>query len=318
MNTVWITGHSGVGKTTLANGLRDILNCDLMDTGEIIRANFPPGQKIPDSEIFRIINYRLENRQTNLMIFDNFPFNENQFKTWNHCYSPPLCILYLESADDGKCRKLKRERYDDNEIDFFNRKLKFEEEIKPIIDILETQNLVSRLDASKSPKELIELAYKIIRETFIRLRISFCDTSRLTIERHTQSARAPEKKYPFSAGFDLYLPTALTIPPFTTVVRSTDISVDIPVQSVGIISPRSSVASKGCLIHQGIIDPAYSSDVRIILSNLTSNPLHFDNTNAVAQLLILPTHSSRIIESSTYKVGRGGFGTSNRNGGIHE
>ena len=301
---IWITGHSATGKTSLVNGLRDILRCDVVNIGQIVRTNFSPTKKVSDSEIFRIINHKIDTRQTNLILFDNFPFTNNQFNVWNHHYKPPIHVFYLEKEDNGRERKLKRKRFDDNEVDFLIRKLQFDDEILPIIKHMEKQNLVSRLDASRPLTEVIEHAYKLIRETFLKSHINFCDTSTITVEKRSEIARIPKKKSPFSASYDIFLSKPAIIPAHKTTVHSIEISVDIPARSVGLISGKTSVALRGCLIHQGVIDPVNSSDLVIIITNLTSDPIFIDDTNAVAQIIILPIYCPDIIQNASSNAGQ--------------
>ena len=76
---IWITGHSGVGKSTLCRGLATILNCDCILTGEFIRSTYPQNYIVSDNEVLQFINDRLLQKQTNLVLIDDFPYNKNQF-----------------------------------------------------------------------------------------------------------------------------------------------------------------------------------------------------------------------------------------------
>ena len=104
----------------------------------------------------------------------------------------PLCVLYLENNDDGRSRKIERKRQDDNELDFITRKLRFESEILPILEYLKDQNLIFQINAGNPLKEVIECAYKIIRESFMKACITFCDTSRLNVQKHSEFAQLPK------------------------------------------------------------------------------------------------------------------------------
>ena len=103
--------------------------------------------------------------------------------------------------------------------------------------------------------------------------------------RTSELARILTKGSPFSAAYAI-------------AVHSVSISVEIRARSVGIILSRSSIASRGVLIHSGVIDPD-AEDLKIIISNLTDDPLFLDNQNAVVQILILL--------SETTRTGRDGF-----------
>ena len=315
---IWVAGHSGVGKSSLCQELLSLLKCDVIATGEIIRSLYPNCGEIPDSEIFKIIHDRLVKRKTNLVLIDDFPFNKNQFMAWQELYPLPLCVFYLEDGQCGKERKLKRKRQDDSEIEFMVRKLRYEEEVDPIIKHLENQNLVFRLDSSQPLRNVVETAYKIIRSQFMNSCTSFCDITKLVVQKHHESAQIPVKKYPFSAGYDVYLTDPCLIKAHKTAVCSISLSVEIAARTAGIIFARSSVAARGVLTHNGVIDPAYSDELKIVLSNLTDKDIFLGCNDPVAQLLILPTYCPEIIEAVTVNVGRSGFGSSNQNGSIYE
>ena len=317
-NIIWVAGHSGVRKSFLCQTLKSLLNCDVIATGEIIRSFYPNKSEISDSEIFRIIHDCLAKRKTNLVLIDDFPFNKNQFMAWWELYPSPLCVFYLEDGQCGKERKLKRKRQDDSEIEYMVRKLRYEEEVDPIIRHLENQNLVYRLYTSAPFKTTVEVAYMIIRNQFMNSSTSFCDITKLVVQKHHESAKLPVKKYPFSAGYDVYLTDSCLIKAHETTVCNISLSVEIAGRTSGIIFARSSVAARGVLTHNGVIDPAYSEELKIVLSNLTNKDIFLGSVDPVAQLLILPTYCPEIIEAATVNVGRSGFGSSNQHGNIHE
>ena len=92
---IWVAGHSGVGKTSLCQGILSILKYDLISTGEIIRSSYPNSNGISDNEVFKLIHDCLVKRSTNLVLIDDFPFNKNQFETWQELYPLPICVFYL-------------------------------------------------------------------------------------------------------------------------------------------------------------------------------------------------------------------------------
>jgi len=271
---------------------------------------------IPQAEIFGVVSDKMAQMSTNLIIVDNYPINQTQFNSWMKCYPLPLLVLFLE-IEDTRERKLGRGRPDDTDVSHTTRKLQFERNTIPIISHMGER--VVRLDARKSPRELTQESYKVIRQTFINARINLCDQSLLNVERLTELARLPTKALPFAAGFDIYLTKAIVIPAHKTQVHSVSISVEIPARSVGIIYGRSSISMRGVLTHNGVIDPGYSDSLKIILTNLTSDPIFIDNCLAIAQILIFPIYCPQVVENITLKTGRSGFGSTDKSqdGEIH-
>lgn len=299
-SSIWVLGLSGAGKTSLVNGLKSIVHCDTLNIGEILRSTYASRRildaDIPECEIFSIISNQLTKNTTNLVIVDNYPLNRYQLDIWIKCYPLPILVFFLD-MEDTKERKKSRGRLDDTDIGYMRRKLQFENDTVPVIDYMKERNIVFELDANRTKRELVADAFKIIQRTFIKSNIDFNDRGILTVERHSELARIPTKSSPFSTAYDIYLTKAVIIRPHKTVVHSVSISVEIRARSVGVILSHSSIASRGILIHSGIIDPD-AEDLKITISNLTDDTLLLDNQNAVAQIIILPTYCPRVVETS--------------------
>ena len=65
---IWVTGPSAIGKSTLVNGLKDLLRCDTINTGEILRSTYPLTKEVPDLKVLQLINGKIRTRKTNLGI----------------------------------------------------------------------------------------------------------------------------------------------------------------------------------------------------------------------------------------------------------
>lgn len=311
---IWFYGPSGSGKSTLVHSLQRLLHCDILNVGEILRANYPPrailGNNIPESEIFQIVADKMGARTTNLILVDNFPINDHQLRAWEKCYDLPI-IVFLLTIDDAGPRKLARKRIDDTLVMQATRKLHFHNHTLPLIGYLETRSVVITLDASKLPRQLVQETFQCIRQEFIAKNINFADNSQLIVEKSAESSVIPTKKYPFSGGYDISLTKSIIIGSFKTEVHSLEIFVEIPARCVALICNRSSTASRGLHVHNGIVDTGYSGSLKLILTNLTSDFLFIDHEIPIAQILLLPILCPHIVEASTIKTTRGGFGSSN-------
>ena len=317
MAVVWVLGPTCSGKTLLIRGLKSILGCDVIHTGQLIRDSYPPKRisqfDIPDTEIFELIRKGMEGISTNLILLDNYPVSKTQLDLWYKYFAPPKIIFHLQTDEETlNKRRLGRGRFDDNEIYFSYRKHQYEFDTVPVIVYMEERGTVCPLDSTLSPKKVMTIAYKQIREKYIETKTSYCDNTVLNIERHSESAKLPSKAYPFSAAFDLFLTQSIILPAHKTETHTIGISLNIPARAVGIITGRSSISSLGVLIHQGVIDPSFSSPLKIIISNLTSTPAFIDHHKAIAQILLLPNYCPRILEATTLKLDRGSFGSSDQ------
>ena len=303
--SIWVQGLSGSGKTTLVKHLADILHCDILVIGEILRAVYPPRRilntDIPQSEIFGIVSDRMSRASTNTIIVDNYPINNDQLKNWESCYALPFVIFLLETKDANK-RKIDRGRIDDADQKLAQkRKLQFEEETLPMIECLGKRVFVSKLDANKTPMVLVQEALTIIRNSFTNFRTNLCDQTVLKVECQSLFAKVPKRSSPFSGGIDIFLTRPTVIPAYKTERHSIFISLGVTARTVGTILPKSSVAERGILVHSGVINPFCSDSLGVVITNLNSEPILIDDHTAVAQLLILPVFCPQIIESQTVK-----------------
>ena len=121
------------------------------------------------------------------------------------------------------------------------------------------------------------------------------------------------------AGLDLPSLDDITILPGGSAVISTGIHVAIPLNWVGIIKDRSSVASKGGVTAAGVIDSGYRGEVKVLLYNLGEKELTFKPGDRIAQLITLPHMPyDQSLEVKTLEDlgdterGHGGFGSTGR------
>lgn len=96
-----------------------------------------------------------------------------------------------------------------------------------------------------------------------------------------------------SAGHDLHALEEIWIDPQNILKCRTGIGIKIPQGYYGQIAPRSSLAEKGIQILAGIIDSDYRGEIKIILSNIGKETLHFVPGTQIAQLLIIPCATAK-------------------------
>ena len=96
-----------------------------------------------------------------------------------------------------------------------------------------------------------------------------------------------------------------------SISHSVGLSVEIPTGHCAVITSRSSASLQGLLVHVGIVDPAFSESLKVIVTNLTKDPILLLREIAVAQLVFIKTFSPQIKEIETIKTDRSGFGSSN-------
>lgn len=121
------------------------------------------------------------------------------------------------------------------------------------------------------------------------------------------------------AGFDLPSLHDVTIEPGTYSLLHTGIHLTIPEHWVGIVRDRSSIASRGGLCGAGVIDASYRGEVKVLMHNLSKQPLSFKRGDRIAQCVVLPhlpgtasVEVSSLDELGATERGSGGFGSTGR------
>lgn len=134
-----------------------------------------------------------------------------------------------------------------------------------------------------------------------------------SVTRPGEMFLAPRRHHAGDAGFDLTVSRYVQIFPDQIVHLSTNIAVEIPKGSFGLILPRSStITKKGLYVNPGIIDSGYRGEVQIVVRNITGNSVHVGEGERVAQLLILPTPPGDFAKVESLSHGdrdKGGFGS---------
>lgn len=105
----------------------------------------------------------------------------------------------------------------------------------------------------------------------------------------------PTRAYADDAGFDLYVSSTVTIEPGTFADVHTDVAMELPKDSWGLLTGRSStLRNKGLLVNQGVIDTGYRGELFIGCWNLTNQPVTLDVGDRVGQLIVLTNRTAAL------------------------
>lgn len=142
----------------------------------------------------------------------------------------------------------------------------------------------------------------------VTIRVSRARPSELPLPRY-QTDQA--------AGMDLLadLDEALTLKPFERAPVPTGLMLEIPQGYEGQVRPRSGLALRSgltCLNTPGTIDSDYRGEVKVILVNLSQEPVTLRRGDRIAQLVIAPVARASLVEVDSLEGtarGAGGFGS---------
>jgi dUTP pyrophosphatase len=139
---------------------------------------------------------------------------------------------------------------------------------------------------------------------------------KIEVTRLESQARIPTRAHEDDAGLDLYSLEDVFLEAGQGERIRTGVALALPTGFVGMIADRSSLAKRGLKTAGGIIDSGYRGEIQILVWNLSSEALHVQGGDRVAQLLILPIATPQPIEVASLDLtttrGKNGFGSSGK------
>jgi dUTP pyrophosphatase len=142
------------------------------------------------------------------------------------------------------------------------------------------------------------------------------DIQDLEVKRLDDGVPLPAYQREGDAGLDLHSAEDFTLEPGERAVIATGIAIAIPAGFVGLTTPRSGLAARQGLSMvnaPGVIDSGYRGEVKLILINLDPrDPIDVKRGDRVAQLLVVPVATVRVVESDELpqtERGEGGLGS---------
>jgi dUTP pyrophosphatase len=117
------------------------------------------------------------------------------------------------------------------------------------------------------------------------------------------------------AGFDIMSCISFTLESGVQIGVSTGLHLAIPDGWVGLISDRSSLASKQVYTHGGVIDSSYRGEVIVLLRNHSPSSFSIREGDRIAQMVVVPHLKGVLQECLTAgelgetERGSGGFGS---------
>jgi dUTP pyrophosphatase len=125
---------------------------------------------------------------------------------------------------------------------------------------------------------------------------------------------SPEYKTKGSAGADLKVSKECVLLPNQTLVVSTGISLAIPEGFVGLLFPRSGLASRGITLANsvGVIDSDYRGEIMVPMVNRSTDPVVLKHGDRIAQIVFIPVTQFPFVVAENLgdtSRGSGGFGS---------
>lgn len=101
-----------------------------------------------------------------------------------------------------------------------------------------------------------------------------------------KDVKLPIKSHLPDSGLDLFVPETFKIDSLETKTIGLGLGVLIPEGYAGMLVPRSSIAEKGLLIQTAVIDPDYTGEIHLIITNCTKNTIFIEKNQRVCSLIV--------------------------------
>lgn len=96
------------------------------------------------------------------------------------------------------------------------------------------------------------------------------------------------KAHKSDSGYDVRTIDRVIIFEGKTMLISTGLFLELPKGLEAQVRPKSSLSSKGLLVHFGTVDQGYRGEVKVAITNLTGQMVALDKGQKIAQLVFAP------------------------------
>lgn len=104
----------------------------------------------------------------------------------------------------------------------------------------------------------------------------------------------PKKSHLPDSGLDCFMPESFELKPLETKTIPLGLGIQVPEGFAGMLVPRSSIAEKGLIIQTSIIDPDYTGEIHLIITNCSNNTITIDKGQRVCSLVIYSVLNVRL------------------------
>lgn len=130
-----------------------------------------------------------------------------------------------------------------------------------------------------------------------------------------KNVQLPKKSHLPDCGLDCFMPEGFELKPSETKTIGLGIGIQVPEGFAGMLVPRSSIAEKGLIIQTSIIDPDYTGEIHLIITNCSNNVVKIDENQRVCSLVIYNVLNVRldvVYDFENTERGNNGLGSSGK------
>lgn len=118
----------------------------------------------------------------------------------------------------------------------------------------------------------------------------------MKVKRFKKTTRMPVKSHLPDVGLDIFTPKEFWLSPLETITIGLELAVSIPEGFAGMLVPRSSITERGMIVQTAVIDPDYTGEIHLIITNCSNNIQHIEEGQRVCSLVVYSVLNARIEE----------------------
>lgn len=118
----------------------------------------------------------------------------------------------------------------------------------------------------------------------------------MKVKRFKKTTQMPIKSHLPDVGLDIFTPKEFWLRPLETITVGLELAVSIPEGFAGMLVPRSSITERGMIVQTAVIDPDYTGEIHLIITNCSNNVQHIEEGQRVCSLVVYSVLNARIEE----------------------
>ncbi len=137
----------------------------------------------------------------------------------------------------------------------------------------------------------------------------------LKVKKIHKDAKLPGYGHVGDAGLDLFSVTECVLKGGEARAISTGIQVAIPDGYVGLIWDKSGISLKNIHRLAGVVDSGYRGEIKVVMTNLSTEAFSIEKGMKIAQMLIQPVAKVKVVDSEVLddtSRGENGFGSTGK------
>lgn len=101
-----------------------------------------------------------------------------------------------------------------------------------------------------------------------------------------KNIQLPKKSHLSDCGLDCYIPEDFELKPLETKTVGLGFGIQVPEGFAGMLVPRSSISEQGLIIQTAVIDPDYTGEIHLIITNCSNNVVNIKKEQRVCSLIV--------------------------------